>query len=79
MLNYTDEAVSLTIRMSLEKELVIDYLCARITSFQKELLRSFANDVFLFVTTQCLWIVNATSVESNGASFVKKEASEAEL
>ena len=33
MLNYTDKAVSLTIRMSLE-ELVIDYSCARITSFQ---------------------------------------------
>ena len=31
------------------------------------------------MSMQCLWIVSATSVESNGASFVKKGASEAKL
>ena len=40
---------------------------------KRDRLECFIVSLFL------VWIVSATSVESNSASFVKKEASEAEL
>ena len=42
-------------------------------------MRKGTNWNFFIDSLFLVWIVSAISVESNGASFVKKEASEAEL